>query len=249
MKHKNKWFESWFDSPYYPVLYRNRNMEEAEFFVKKLVAFLHLKKQDKILDIACGEGRFSHQLSSYVAEVVGIDLSEKRIVQAKSFKNDKASFFIHDMRNLFYVNYFDYAFNFFTSFGYFDRLNDHLKAAKAFSAALKHEGILVVDYFNNQYVKSNLKQKETIERENIIFNISKKIEGSKIIKHIEVVEQDGRKKNYTEKVADLSVKQFEELFEKAGLKLIRLFGDYQLNDFDSHQSPRLIMLFKKDYVR
>ena len=51
------WFINWFDSPYYHILYKNRDEKEAEFFIENLVQYLNLKKRSKLLDIACGKGR------------------------------------------------------------------------------------------------------------------------------------------------------------------------------------------------
>jgi len=38
-QHHPDWFETWFDSDYYHILYKNRSCDEAECFIDKLVAF------------------------------------------------------------------------------------------------------------------------------------------------------------------------------------------------------------------
>jgi ubiquinone/menaquinone biosynthesis C-methylase UbiE len=53
---KNEWFKDWFDSPYYHILYKNRDHQEAEQFVNKLIEFLNPSKGSSILDVACGKG-------------------------------------------------------------------------------------------------------------------------------------------------------------------------------------------------
>ncbi len=57
------------------------------------------------------------QLASLGYDTTGIDLSEESIEEALKMENDKLHFYQHDMRLPFWINYFDYAFNFFTSFG------------------------------------------------------------------------------------------------------------------------------------
>ena len=54
---KTEWFEEWFNTPFYHVLYQDRNEEEAEHFVSNLIDFLKVKKDKSILDLACGKGR------------------------------------------------------------------------------------------------------------------------------------------------------------------------------------------------
>ena len=56
-KETDKWFASWFDTPYYHILYKERDDQEAEFFMNSLTSFLKLPKKAEILDLACGKGR------------------------------------------------------------------------------------------------------------------------------------------------------------------------------------------------
>ena len=113
------WYKEWFDSPYYHKLYFERDEKEAEAFIRKLVEHLKPAKGSRMLDIACGRGRHSRTLSSMGFDVTGIDLSPSSIEFAKKIETGKLEFFVHDMRLPFRANYYDYAFNFFTSFGYF----------------------------------------------------------------------------------------------------------------------------------
>ena len=50
------WFKNWFDSKYYHILYKNRDEQEAVFFLNKIINHIKLKK-GKVLDVACGKGR------------------------------------------------------------------------------------------------------------------------------------------------------------------------------------------------
>ena len=105
------WFENWFGSPYYKILYQNRDELEAQAFVEKLLDYLQPLPGSYMLDIACGEGRFAIQLAEHGYDVTGIDLSHNSIEKAKAHEDEHMRFFVHDMRFPFYINYFDYAFN------------------------------------------------------------------------------------------------------------------------------------------
>ena len=48
---KNK-YNIWFDSPYYHILYENRDYKEAEKFIKTIVKYIELEKNSSILDAA-----------------------------------------------------------------------------------------------------------------------------------------------------------------------------------------------------
>ena len=114
------WFVDWFDTPYYHILYQNRNDLEAKKFIQTLMGHLKLPKSSKILDLACGKGRHSKTLNELGYDVLGVDLSENSINEAKRLSNDTLSFRVHDMREVLVGTKFDAIFNLFTSFGYFD---------------------------------------------------------------------------------------------------------------------------------
>lgn len=245
MMNKKEWFENWFDSPFYPLLYDHRDMDEAGRFVDNLMRYLAPPIPSRLLDIACGEGRFAAQLAGYGHEVTGIDLSEHRIKVAKELENERLRFYVHDMRYPTYINYFDYAFNFFTSFGYFEQARDHRMAANAFAAGLKSKGILVLDYLNKTVVGNTLVPTETIIRGGIGFHINRYIEAEHIFKEINLTDDDGLEHHYQERVRAFERADFEILFGHAGLELNACFGDYDLNAFQKETSPRLIMIFQK----
>jgi len=239
------WYKNWFGSPFYKILYQNRDDYEAQEFVENLLGYLQPPPGSAMLDIACGEGRFAKQLAEHGFDVTGIDISHESIEIAKAFETDNLQFFVQDMRLPFYINYFDYAFNFFTSFGYFAHDRDHVLAAKSFAAALKKNGILVIDYFNYEQVMANLVPEETVQRGSYIFRITRSSERNHIVKHISFTDADKKPRQYTESVAAFTLADFIKMFKLADLSLIGTFGDYQLNAYHPVYSPRLIIIFKK----
>ena len=103
-KDTKDWFTSWFDSPYYHILYKDRNQEEARGFVDHLTAFLQLPKKAEILDLACGTGILTKQIAEKLphAEIVGVDITKNYLEKAKnkllSYQN--ISFIIQDAEKL-----------------------------------------------------------------------------------------------------------------------------------------------------
>ncbi len=240
-----EWFESWFGSPYYHILYEQRDDEEAEAFADALLHRLTPAPGARMLDIACGEGRLSRSLAARGFDVTGIDLSHASISLAQRSEAPNLHFFVHDMRMPFYINYFDLAFNFFTSFGYFAKPRDHRMAARSFAGALKPGGVLVVDYLNREHVLAGLVPEETVDRGGIQFDILRRYDGTHFIKEIRFKDRQGSPQHFTERVAAFGLEEFKQLFEKGGLALVSTFGDYQLQPFAAPESPRLIMMFKK----
>lgn len=238
------WFQDWFNSPYYHILYRKHNSEEAELFINNVCNLLKPSANSRMLDIACGKGRHAIYLNSLGYDVTGIDLSFPNIAYAHEFENSRLHFFRHDMRNLMYVNHFNIAWNIFTSFGYFRTKREHVKSLVSFNKALKKEGVLVLDFFNSAYVRKHYKTHEIKTIGNMSFDIHKKIVDNKIIKEIQFFAEQQNFK-FKEEVCLFSMEDFENLFKESGFRIQSIFGDYALTPFDVAHSERLIFICNK----
>lgn len=238
------WFRNWFDSPYYEILYKDRDENEARNFMNLLSSQFNIHKDHKILDLACGTGRHCIALSNTQAEITGIDLSERNIWLAKSLENERIHFYQHDMRQVFRINYFDFVLNLFTSFGYFDKEMDNIKTARSISLNLKKSGLLILDYFNSSFCLEKLKSSEYHKIGEIEFEIKRSHQDQLIVKDI-LVKDQGSMFRFQERVKLYSLKELTDLFAQFNLQLMSHFGDYSLNKYDDNSSERLICIFKK----
>lgn len=236
------WFIDWFNSPYYHILYKDRDYKEAEKFLKNLSKNLQFRKDDKILDLACGKGRHSIYLNQKGYDVTGLDLSVESIHEAKHFENSKLHFEVHDMREV-YPTKFNFILNLFTSFGYFNCLDDNLRVLNACKQMLAWDGRLVIDFLNAEMVKQMLPLSETKTIDGIDFQISKEIVNGVIQKCIRFNDM-GKDFEFREEVQALTITDFRKLFVSAGFELINTFGDYMLNPYQPETSPRLILVAK-----
>lgn len=240
-KYTENWYTSWFDTPYYHILYKNRDYKEAGIFMKNLTSFLNLHENDEVLDLACGKGRHAKYLNELGFNVTGVDLSPKSIAFAKQYENSSLHFKEHDMC-VPYPKKFDAVFNLFTSFGYFENEEDNLRTIKAIKAELKPNGFAVIDFLNAEYVKRNLVLSETKTIDNITFHINRSIVDGYIIKNIRF-QYEHEDFSFQERVKAITLLDFQNCFKEAELNLLHCFGDYQLNNFDEETSQRLILIF------
>lgn len=237
------WFKSWFNTTYYHLLYFERNENEAQRFIDSICEKTELPKASSVLDMACGKGRHSIYLNKKGMKVDGFDLSEKSIQHAKQFENDHLHFYVHDMRSVFRVNYFDAVFSLFSSFGYFDRHRDNEKVLLTAKLALKAGGTFVLDFMNADYVKQHIKPHYEIERNGIQFKIRKRIENHRIIKNISF-EDKGVQYHFEEKVWLYETDELMKMLEQSGFKISDTFGNYHLQSLNEN-SDRLIIFAKR----
>jgi len=104
-----KWYEELFEN--YGMKYDNENFVRGTLgecdFVEKEIGY---NKEARILDIGCGTGRHSIELTKRGYNVVGIDLSESQLKRAKekaSEQNLQTVFQKHDARNLPFLHEFN----------------------------------------------------------------------------------------------------------------------------------------------
>ena len=241
---EQEWFENWFDTNYYHLLYQSHNDEEAKGFIDQLSSFLNISPNCDVVDIACGRGRHSVFLNEKGYNVTGLDLAERSIEYAKKFENESLHFYCHDKRVVFKKAHFDFAFNLFTSFGYLETKEDLRKALFNMALNLKIGGTFVLDFMNAVKVKSQKLSRDSCILEGVEFLTSKSIKDNKIIKEIQV-QKNGMVKKFYEKVHLLELTDFIDFCNYSGLKILHTFGDYQLNAFDASKSDRLILIAKK----
>lgn len=241
----SQWFENWFDSPYYHILYKHRNFCEAELFIDNLVNILHPRSDALFLDLGCGKGRHSIYLNKKGYNTVGIDLSPANIESASTFENESLKFFVEDMRKISQINQFDYVLNLFTSFGYFENEGDNYDTIKCVNNALRPNGIFVLDFMNAQKELANLIPHEIKIIDGIEFNINRSFEDNFIIKQINFFDQ-GKEFNFQERVKAIDLDDFKKYFAANKLKILHLLGNYNLEEFNPNTSNRLIIIAQKE---
>lgn len=239
------WFETWFDSPYYPALYANRDEGEAEGFIRRLFSKLGIAAGTRILDLGCGRGRHSISMHNLGMRVWGLDLSPSRIEEARQAGGPEGpAFFVGDMRSFVLGEPVQVVCNLFTSFGYFASMEENEQVLRNVSRNLTDEGLLIIDFMNTKRIVRELVKEENIERKGYKFCIRREHKSGFIRKYIRVT--DGHDEyNFEECVQALFAEDFNALFETCGFRLLFTFGDYLLEPYLEDVSPRMILIAEK----
>lgn len=245
-----QWYEKWFSDRFYLELYQHRDEEDARWIINLIQRTLNISTKSRVLDIACGSGRHSLELARRGFDVTGFDLSGFLISEAVKNLNEskekklKVKFLRKDMRNFNFRNSFDVALNIFTSFGYFDNDEENFKVFENVSSSLKQKGYFVFDYLNKIFLENNLKKISRATIKGVTVIQKRKLENGFVIKDI-FLKSGKQEKNFTEILKLYSHKEFISAFNNAGLKKIKIYGDYFGNEFDEHKSQRLIIFARK----
>jgi SAM-dependent methyltransferase len=243
---EKEWYKAWFDSPFYHKLYFERDEDEAQKFILRLLDFLKPVAGSRILDVACGRGRHSKFLAEQEFDVTGIDLSFTSIEYAKQFEKENLHFYQHDMRLPMWVNYFNFAFNFFTSFGYFASRREHDDAMRTIVKSLKPGGTLLFDYLNVHYVEERLVHDEVKTIGSTQYKIHRWMDADHFYKKITITDPSiDMPLEFCEKVAKLSLGDFTDMLSFQDLQVVDVFGNYELESYDVKKTPRMIVVARK----
>lgn len=241
---KEPWYIKSFQEDYLTI-YAHRTDEAARAEIKDIIQILELNSPATVLDLCCGNGRHSRALTELGFEVTGIDLSKVLLEQAELTNTDgKIRYSQCDVRETPFVEEFNVVLNLFTSFGYFDKWEENKKIFLSIATALKPSGVFLVDFLNPGYVQKHLVPYSERRVEDLLIKETRRIEGKKVIKQIDVLEGN-QQRTYEEQVNLFTLAEMKKMIEETGLHITDVYGDLQKSKFDEGHSPRMIITGNK----
>lgn len=147
-------FDADYLEEYAAVISPERTRQEVQF----IVDVLQLRPGMRVLDLACGHGRHAIALAKLGLSMVGQDLNEFFLHQAREASQTagvKIEWIKRDMREISFTNEFDMVINMFTAFGYLEDDNEDQEVLKQVSQALKSGGCFLIDVINREWLMRN----------------------------------------------------------------------------------------------
>ena len=190
-----------------------------------------------MLDVGCGAGRHARALAVAGARPVGLDLSAALLHRARTAGVPLVR---ADMRRLpIRPRSMDLVVNLFTSFGYFERDEDHARVLHGIADTLAPGGWFALDFLNADSVRHGLVENEVQELGAGRVRITRELSdgGRRVVKTIQV--PDGRR--FTERVRLFQVEELESMLVDAGLAVQARYGDYDGGPL-AGGAPRAILL-------
>lgn len=237
------WFKEWFGTPYYALLYGNRDEQEAKAQVEGVMVLTGLMQGACVLDMACGRGRHARWFAERGMRVSGFDVNTDAIAAARQAV-PSAAFHVHDMREPFAEGAFDLVVNLFTSFGYFEKRSDDLLVLRAAYAALKPGGSLIVDFMNTPKVVAGLVAQEERAVGDVRFTMTRRLHDGMVEKSIRVCD-NGMKHHYMERVMALTPEEIASMAEQCGFTVVGRYGDFDGRLYDVERSERFLLWAKR----
>jgi len=210
------WFETAFGQDYLTV-YARRNVAAAAADVATVVDALDLTAGERILDLACGAGRYSGLFAAEGLIVTGLDYSRDLLLTAAREVPD-VRFVRGDMRSLPFADSFDAVLMFFTSFGYFETDAEHRRVLDEVARVLRPGGRFLLDYVRRDDVIETLVPEGTEERDGYRIRCERRIttDGERVEKDVVLTRPDGTSLAYTESVRLYGEDEMHGMLRDAG---------------------------------
>lgn len=251
---RDPWFAQWFGEEYL-ALYPERDDREARLksnFARELLAPFASVGRIRFLDLACGTGRHALALHDGLGGVVGLDLSESLLSQARRRQGPARPLFLRgDTRHLpFPSGTFGAAVNFFTSFGHFGDPAEDVRVVREVARVLAPGGAFLSDVFNAERVVSMLALREvkTVAGQRVSIRRRYDPSSRRVEKEIEMGSGEN-KRVFKESVRAYTEHELRNLHRMGSFAVRAAYGNFDGSPFDRRKSPRLILLAVKSKPR
>lgn len=248
------WYEDeGFWERFYPAMFGPNKFATAQEEIDQLLALTGVQaEQGPALDLACGPGRHSKALAERGFQVTGVDRSPFLLQKAREYTTDAGTSNIElvqaDMRAFVRPFAYQLAVNLFSSFGYFDSIDQDLLVLKCVHTSLAPGGIAVFDMVGKEILARKLDANPPRTLDN----------GTVLEETVEVLPNWARIRNtWTLKPTggeEIAVQTFElncysgielvALLTNAGFKDVELFGSLAGSPYDA-AAERLIARARK----
>src|SRR6476661_233251 len=216
-----EWFEEWFGEEYLQ-LYPHRDAAEADRAVGLIAERVGLEPGWRVLDVACGAGRHARAFEDARARCVGLDLSAALLRVARQVTT--APLIRADMRALpVRPRSMDLTVNLFTSFGYFDRDEEHAAVLTEMAATVRPGGWFVLDFLNAGTVRQGLVPGERHPGQGAAATRRLSADGRFVRKTIRLADN----RLFEERVRLFEPAELEAMLRAAGVGIAHRFGDYE----------------------
>ena len=230
MKKNIPWHESdKFWESVNPILFTEQRWLNASSEMTQLISLLNLEPRAKVLDLCCGVGRHSLELTKKGFQVTGVDRTAKYIQAAKQQANQenlKIEFVLEDMRKFYRPNSFEVVINLFTSFGYFENPNDDKRVVKNVYRSLKPNGVFVLELMGKEILARIFLERNWDEQNGLILLQERKPSRNwSWIDNRWIFIKDGKQDEFMVSHRIYSAVELSNLLKECGFKKIEVYGD------------------------
>ncbi len=231
-----------------PVIFGKERIGMAVTDIEQILSMTKIKAGAPVLDLCCGIGRHSLELARRGYRVTAVDRTRVYLNQARKQalkKGLQIEFIREDMRRFCRPRSFDCIINLYTSFGYFENPRDDQRVLGKVYRSLRNGGTFVLEMMSKEILARIFVERDWQEHEGVILLAERKVcdNWSRISNRwIVITKKDRYELTFTHRI--YSAAELCGLFDRAGFRSVRVFGDFSGALYD-HKAQRLVVTGKK----
>ena len=246
--HRVGWWTTYFDDVMGKALFTPAHWERAEANAEKVIALLGLSKGDRVLDLACGNGRYATALASRGMRAAGLDLAPAYLAEGRDRAAERgapAAFVRGDMRALPFRDAFDAALCMYTSFGYFPKDRDHVRVLREVAGALRPGGRFLLDVMSREWVVRHFQAHDwnEVDGGHLLESRTLRLEEGRIGNTLLYL-KGGLRREYFHSVRVFTPTELRRMTLEAGFAQIEILADLDRTPWTA-DSPRTAVLATK----
>jgi SAM-dependent methyltransferase len=231
-----------------PLLFNQRRQSLAKEQVNKIEKLLQIDESAQILDLCCGNGRHSLELSERGFDVTGVDRTERYIeaarLQARK-RNLKAMFVVDDMRDYRSPDRYDVILNLFGSFGYFEDASDDHKVIENMVDSLRPGGQLLIETMGKETLARDFQARDWDEEGDLLILSEKKItQNWNRVETRWIVIRGTERIEHQVSIRSYSAIELSSLFDTCGFSEVQVYGSLDGTKYDQ-EAQRLVVVGRK----
>lgn len=233
---------------FYDAMFDKDSFTLAEQQVGQIMAMIPARVHS-VLDLACGPGRHVIPLARMGLDVTGVDSSAFLLDRAASLideENLSATLVHSDILDYNPSKKFDLITNLFTSFGYYEEVEDNLAVLKCAHDWLKPSGYLLIDIFGKENVLSNMQPVHLTEYDNGDIRIERPLleQEMQVYSNEWILIRDNQAYRKTYQHYVYTASELRGLLNQAGFSSVSIYGGFDAEVYDM-ESERLVALASK----
>ena len=231
-----------------PFLFEERRWEQAREEMANLISLLNISPGASVLDLCCGPGRHSLQLARAGLSVTGVDRTRTYLQEARNRAQTeglKIRFIQDDMRTFCRPNTFDVAINLFTSFGYFDDIDEDERVVTNVYRSLKDKGVFLIDTMGKEVLARIFRERDWYKVNDILVLQERKVcQDWSWIQERWIMIKDGKIEEHKLSHRLYSAVELAALLKDCGFAAVDAYGDLAGAPYD-HTAKRLVLAAHK----
>jgi SAM-dependent methyltransferase len=245
----DNWFESealW--ARFFPFMFAEAQFTAAIENVPKIIALSGVTG-GRVLDLACGPGRYAVPFAQAGFRVTGVDRTRFLLDKARERATQAGAnieWVEEDMREFVRPAAFDLALNVYTSFGYFDDAAENHRVLENILASLKPGGTFVFEHIGKEILASKFQptQADTLPDGSVMIQRRRVIDDWSRIDVEWILLEGGRASSYRLRHWLYSAREIRDLLAGVGFIDISLYGSLDGAPYGP-QAQRLIAVARK----